>query len=170
MENIYPKFLYKKNPNKTKTKHNLTLHNKQWEVSTFKSIKSFTHLSQSACIFFKTVFCCRYPFVLSKSSMYSVGAPHTWPMALGALMWLIDNVKVRRNVFEQTDSLHWSVRKPHCAYCLLQTLQTLSDQKMLFLESWGDRHDIDEDLEYHKVFIINTMNINNYFYSSEYVV
>lgn len=53
---------------------------------------------------------------------------------------------------------------------MLQTLQTLSDQKMLFLESWGDRHDIDEDLEYHKVFIINTININNYFYSSEYVV
>lgn len=26
--------------------------------------------------------------------MYSVGAPHTWPQALGALMWLIDNVKV----------------------------------------------------------------------------
>uniref|UniRef100_A0A8C6SXJ4 Kinetochore protein NDC80 n=1 Tax=Neogobius melanostomus TaxID=47308 RepID=A0A8C6SXJ4_9GOBI len=37
----------------------------------------------------------RYPFVLSKVSMYSVGAPHTWPQALGALMWLIDNVKVR---------------------------------------------------------------------------
>lgn len=36
----------------------------------------------------------RYPFVLSKSSMYSVGAPHTWPQALGALVWLIDNVKV----------------------------------------------------------------------------
>lgn len=28
--------------------------------------------------------------------MYSVGAPHTWPQALVALMWLIDNVKVRR--------------------------------------------------------------------------
>uniref|UniRef100_A0A8C6M5T5 Kinetochore protein NDC80 n=1 Tax=Nothobranchius furzeri TaxID=105023 RepID=A0A8C6M5T5_NOTFU len=35
-----------------------------------------------------------YPFVLSKCSMYSVGAPHTWPQALGALMWLIDSVKV----------------------------------------------------------------------------
>uniref|UniRef100_A0A8C7XSE5 Kinetochore protein NDC80 n=1 Tax=Oryzias sinensis TaxID=183150 RepID=A0A8C7XSE5_9TELE len=35
----------------------------------------------------------RYPFVLSKCSMYSVGAPHTWPQALVALMWLIDNVK-----------------------------------------------------------------------------
>uniref|UniRef100_A0A3Q1GU30 Kinetochore protein NDC80 n=1 Tax=Acanthochromis polyacanthus TaxID=80966 RepID=A0A3Q1GU30_9TELE len=35
----------------------------------------------------------RYPFVLSKSSMYSVGAPHTWPQALAALIWLIDSVK-----------------------------------------------------------------------------
>ncbi|KAF3851147.1 hypothetical protein F7725_012919, partial [Dissostichus mawsoni] len=36
----------------------------------------------------------RYPFVLSKSSMYSVGAPHTWPLALGALTWMIDHVKL----------------------------------------------------------------------------
>uniref|UniRef100_A0A4W5MIS7 Kinetochore protein NDC80 n=1 Tax=Hucho hucho TaxID=62062 RepID=A0A4W5MIS7_9TELE len=35
-----------------------------------------------------------YPFVLSKSSMYSVGAPHTWPQVLGAVVWLIDTVKV----------------------------------------------------------------------------
>ncbi|KAF4084248.1 hypothetical protein AMELA_G00126520 [Ameiurus melas] len=36
----------------------------------------------------------RYPFPLSKSSMYSIGAPHTWPQALGALIWLIDTVRV----------------------------------------------------------------------------
>ncbi|CAB1319301.1 unnamed protein product [Coregonus sp. 'balchen'] len=35
-----------------------------------------------------------YPFALSKSSMYSVGAPHTWPQVLGAVVWLIDTVKV----------------------------------------------------------------------------
>ncbi|TRY95357.1 hypothetical protein DNTS_016030 [Danionella cerebrum] len=35
-----------------------------------------------------------YPFVLSKSSMYSIGAPHTWPQALGALIWLIDAIKI----------------------------------------------------------------------------
>uniref|UniRef100_A0A8C1CVJ1 Kinetochore protein NDC80 n=1 Tax=Cyprinus carpio carpio TaxID=630221 RepID=A0A8C1CVJ1_CYPCA len=35
-----------------------------------------------------------YPFALSKSSMYSIGAPHTWPQALGALIWLIDTVKL----------------------------------------------------------------------------
>ncbi|KAK3563767.1 hypothetical protein QTP86_034499, partial [Hemibagrus guttatus] len=34
-----------------------------------------------------------YPFPLSKSSMYSIGAPHTWPQALGALIWLIDTVR-----------------------------------------------------------------------------
>uniref|UniRef100_A0A8C2Q1V1 Kinetochore protein NDC80 n=1 Tax=Cyprinus carpio TaxID=7962 RepID=A0A8C2Q1V1_CYPCA len=33
-----------------------------------------------------------YPFVLSKTSMYSIGAPHTWLQALGALIWLIDKV------------------------------------------------------------------------------
>ncbi|NP_001003863.1 kinetochore protein NDC80 homolog isoform X1 [Danio rerio] len=35
-----------------------------------------------------------YPFALSKSSMYSIGAPHTWPLALGALIWLMDAVKL----------------------------------------------------------------------------
>ncbi|KAK6302873.1 hypothetical protein J4Q44_G00272280 [Coregonus suidteri] len=35
-----------------------------------------------------------YPFPLSKSSMFSVGAPHTWPQVLGALIWLIDTLKV----------------------------------------------------------------------------
>nr|XP_020458027.1 kinetochore protein NDC80 homolog [Monopterus albus] len=43
----------------------------------------------------------RYPFVLSKCSMYSVGAPHTWPQALGALMWLIDNVKITWSLTKQ---------------------------------------------------------------------
>uniref|UniRef100_A0A1A8F1U6 Kinetochore protein NDC80 n=2 Tax=Nothobranchius korthausae TaxID=1143690 RepID=A0A1A8F1U6_9TELE len=42
-----------------------------------------------------------YPFVLSKSSMYSVGAPHTWPQALGALMWLIDTVKINLSLCKQ---------------------------------------------------------------------
>lgn len=36
----------------------------------------------------------RYPFALSKSSMYTVGAPHTWPHIVAALVWLIDCIKV----------------------------------------------------------------------------
>ncbi|NXI04617.1 NDC80 protein, partial [Pachycephala philippinensis] len=35
-----------------------------------------------------------YPFPLSKSSMYTVGAPHTWPQIVAALVWLIDSVKL----------------------------------------------------------------------------
>ncbi|XP_043109106.1 kinetochore protein NDC80 homolog [Puntigrus tetrazona] len=42
-----------------------------------------------------------YPFALSKSSMYSIGAPHTWPQALGALIWLIDTVKLFSGLREQ---------------------------------------------------------------------
>ncbi|XP_056146110.1 kinetochore protein NDC80 homolog [Lampris incognitus] len=42
-----------------------------------------------------------YPFALSKSSMYSVGAPHTWPQVLGALIWLIDTVKIYLSISKQ---------------------------------------------------------------------
>ncbi|XP_001505423.1 kinetochore protein NDC80 homolog [Ornithorhynchus anatinus] len=35
-----------------------------------------------------------YPFAISKSSMYTVGAPHTWPQIVAALVWLIDCVKL----------------------------------------------------------------------------
>ncbi|XP_048364403.1 kinetochore protein NDC80 homolog [Sphaerodactylus townsendi] len=34
-----------------------------------------------------------YPFALSKSSMYTVGAPHTWPQIVAALVWLTDCIK-----------------------------------------------------------------------------
>ncbi|XP_051277582.1 kinetochore protein NDC80 homolog [Dicentrarchus labrax] len=68
----------------------------------------------------------RYPFVLSKCSMYSVGAPHTWPQALGALMWLIDNVKI-----------NWS----------------LSKQELLFSDFGEDSDNIEEGAEYNKLFL-----------------
>ncbi|MGH0143375.1 UNVERIFIED_CONTAM: hypothetical protein FKN15_005642 [Acipenser sinensis] len=42
-----------------------------------------------------------YPFPISKSSMYSVGAPHTWPQILGGLIWLIDSVKLFDTMREQ---------------------------------------------------------------------
>ncbi|KAL2099905.1 hypothetical protein ACEWY4_004299 [Coilia grayii] len=42
-----------------------------------------------------------YPFAISKSSMYSVGAPHTWPQVLGALVWLMDTVRLFSAVQEQ---------------------------------------------------------------------
>ncbi|XP_069555455.1 kinetochore protein NDC80 homolog [Brachyistius frenatus] len=68
----------------------------------------------------------RYPFVLSKCSMYSVGAPHTWPQALAALMWLIDNVKI-----------NWS----------------LSKQELLFRDFCEDSDNIEDGAEYNKLFL-----------------
>ncbi|KAM9810614.1 kinetochore protein NDC80 homolog [Neosynchiropus ocellatus] len=66
----------------------------------------------------------RYPFVLSKSSIYSVGAPHTWPQALAALTWLIDNIKIK-----------WS----------------LGNQELLFTEFPEERGNIEEGAKYHKL-------------------
>jgi kinetochore protein NDC80 len=31
----------------------------------------------------------RYPFQISKSSLYAVGSAHTWPYLLAALIWLV---------------------------------------------------------------------------------
>ncbi|NXC16720.1 NDC80 protein, partial [Corythaeola cristata] len=52
-----------------------------------------------------------YPFPLSKSSMYTVGAPHTWPQIVTALVWLIDCVKLyaamRENAPSFDDGQSW---------------------------------------------------------------
>ena len=35
-----------------------------------------------------------YPFAISKSSMFAIGSPHTWPHLLAALTWLVELIKV----------------------------------------------------------------------------
>ncbi|XP_070798460.1 kinetochore protein NDC80 homolog [Pituophis catenifer annectens] len=45
-----------------------------------------------------------YPFPLSKSSMYTVGAPHTWPQIVAALVWLIDCYKLFTYMKEKPQS------------------------------------------------------------------
>ncbi|XP_077457030.1 kinetochore protein NDC80 homolog [Stigmatopora argus] len=67
-----------------------------------------------------------YPFVLSKSSMYSVGAPHTWPQALGALMWLIDTTKI---------------------------FSGINQQDLLFRDFCEDSEDIDDSADYNRLFL-----------------
>ncbi|KAM4616789.1 kinetochore protein NDC80 homolog [Polymixia lowei] len=67
-----------------------------------------------------------YPFALSKSNMYSVGAPHTWPQVLGALIWLIDTVKI-----------FWYMSK----------------QQLLFSDFTEDNTNIEEGAEYNKLFL-----------------
>ncbi|XP_038077785.1 kinetochore protein NDC80 homolog [Patiria miniata] len=48
---------------------------------------------------FKTL---KYPFNISKSSMFTVGSPHTWPNILGALHWLLNSVRYALGVDEQS--------------------------------------------------------------------
>nr|XP_004654703.2 kinetochore protein NDC80 homolog [Jaculus jaculus]XP_044990889.1 kinetochore protein NDC80 homolog [Jaculus jaculus] len=43
-----------------------------------------------------------YPFALSKSSLYTVGAPHTWPHIVAALVWLIDCIKIHTAMKESS--------------------------------------------------------------------
>ncbi|NXA47066.1 NDC80 protein, partial [Nothocercus julius] len=45
-----------------------------------------------------------YSFPLSKSSMYTVGAPHTWPQIVAALVWLTDCVKLYSAIKENAPS------------------------------------------------------------------
>ncbi|KAM6217497.1 LOW QUALITY PROTEIN: kinetochore protein NDC80 homolog [Rhynchocyon petersi] len=46
----------------------------------------------------------QYPFAQFKSSMYMVGAPHTWPQIVAALVWLIDCIKFYTAMKESSPS------------------------------------------------------------------
>ena len=35
-----------------------------------------------------------YPFMISKSSLFTVGSPHTWPILLAALSWLRERIEM----------------------------------------------------------------------------
>ncbi|XP_014743942.1 PREDICTED: kinetochore protein NDC80 homolog isoform X2 [Sturnus vulgaris] len=73
-----------------------------------------------------------YPFPLSKSSMCTVGAPHTWPQIVAALVWLIDCVKLYNAIREnaapfdarqswggETDDgiVHYELFMDYCVKC-----------------------------------------------------
>ncbi|XP_038856697.1 kinetochore protein NDC80 homolog [Salvelinus namaycush] len=77
-----------------------------------------------------------YPFVLSKSSMYSVGAPHTWPQVLGAVVWLMDTVKI---------------------FC------SMSDQDLLFADFSDGSTEIEDGVEFNKLFQDYTAETYNKF-------
>uniref|UniRef100_A0A8C4STQ7 Kinetochore protein NDC80 n=1 Tax=Erpetoichthys calabaricus TaxID=27687 RepID=A0A8C4STQ7_ERPCA len=68
-----------------------------------------------------------YPFPLSKSSMYSVGAPHTWPQVLGSLIWMIDigQLKTTQCLFMEYTS--------RCYEEFMQGADTFERQDAIFL-------------------------------------
>ncbi len=39
-----------------------------------------------------------YPFTISKSAMYAIGSPHTWPTLLSALSWLRQELEVNKHI------------------------------------------------------------------------
>lgn len=95
--------------------------------------------------------------------MYSVGAPHTWPLALGALMWLIDNIKVGKkgtaNNNGNTKCCAMISVKTSIVFALHQIKWSLSQQEVLFSDFCENSDNIEEGAEYNKVFYPASTNI-----------
>lgn len=47
----------------------------------------FGKIEDDVPAFFKRL---RYPFQISKSSLFAVGSPHTWPTLLASLVWITE--------------------------------------------------------------------------------
>ncbi|CAB1317232.1 unnamed protein product [Coregonus sp. 'balchen'] len=76
----------------------------------------------------------RYPFPLSKSSMFSVGAPHTWPQVLGALIWLIDTLKLFHDYSAET------------YHKFMQGADTFEEEDNEYLANLKKLYSVDKDL------------------------
>ena len=50
-------------------------------------IKAFGKIEDDVPTLFKQL---KYPFQISKSALFAVGSPHTWPSLLAALGWLVE--------------------------------------------------------------------------------
>lgn len=51
------------------------------------SMKTFGKMEDEVQAFFKRL---NYPFTISKSALFAVGSPHSWPAVLAALTWLVE--------------------------------------------------------------------------------
>ncbi|XP_053561117.1 kinetochore protein NDC80 homolog [Bombina bombina] len=86
-----------------------------------------------------------YPFVLSKSSMYTVGAPHTWPQIVVALVWLLDSIqtasqKMNENEFGDPQIVQQSDNG-------VEFNKVFVDYSIRCYNRFMDGHDIFEDQE-----------------------
>ena len=57
------------------------------QVDPNMSQKSFGKLEDDVPAFYKRL---KYPFQISKSSLFAVGSPHTWPGLLASLVWVTE--------------------------------------------------------------------------------
>ena len=51
------------------------------------TMKAFGKVEDEVPLFFKRL---NYPFQISKSALFAVGSPHSWPSVLAALTWLVE--------------------------------------------------------------------------------
>jgi kinetochore protein NDC80 len=51
------------------------------------NLKAFGKVEDEVPLFFKRM---NYPFQISKSALFAVGSPHSWPSVLAALTWLVE--------------------------------------------------------------------------------
>lgn len=66
-----------------------------WHSSAFSELqvdpncnpKLFGKIEDDVPTFYKRL---RYPFQISKSSLFAVGSPHTWPSLLASLVWITE--------------------------------------------------------------------------------
>jgi len=57
------------------------------QVDPNTNAKLFGKIEDDVPAFFKRL---RYPFQISKSSLFAVGSPHTWPGLLASLVWITE--------------------------------------------------------------------------------
>ncbi|KAF5837128.1 HEC/Ndc80p family-domain-containing protein [Dunaliella salina] len=62
------------------------------------SMKIFGKIEDDVPLFFKRI---NYPFAISKSALFAVGSPHSWPAVLAALTWLVELLNYNAKVEEQ---------------------------------------------------------------------
>ena len=62
------------------------------------NMKAFGKIEDEVPLFFKRL---NYPFQISKSALFAVGSPHSWPAVLAALAWLVELLNYNERTEEQ---------------------------------------------------------------------
>jgi len=62
-------------------------------------MKIFGKIEDDVPLFFKRI---NYPFAISKSALFAVGSPHSWPAVLAALTWLVELLNYNAKVCART--------------------------------------------------------------------
>lgn len=65
------------------------------------NMKTFGKIEDEVPQFFKRL---NYPFQISKSALFAVGSPHSWPAVLAALTWLVELLNYNEKTAEQAIS------------------------------------------------------------------